>query len=183
MEHIVPRRSYPTSKRHVPSLKSSHFLFVVFTMAVGFTVIIVGTSEVAHYIVPPPNPFLAYAEIFPGNPESALAGKGFTCLDKAKSYYYAYTEIQCVVSPADGDFVMIEVAVYSGIIHEISFLMRDSSLMLGDVVRLFNVSDFKSNAHGIVFSWEGSTGTAWSCPDIKGITLFCPVQRITFMLI
>jgi len=111
VEHLVRERIYPPARSPIPRPRVSPLVFIVSIMVGGFAVAILGVRAVAQSIptTPAPNPFPAYADVYPGQPMSAVETRGFSCQYSYDLYHrpsdvHRPTEASCVFTPASGMF-------------------------------------------------------------------------------
>ena len=154
MEHIQETISIP-SQDYVASFWQFAYLRFVFILLAGLALANIGLMILAQSITPtlaPANPFLDYANLFPGRPISALEGKGFSCWNShTKDGSFAPA---CSVTPPSGAFSAINLFISNGVIRQISFILRDDTLRAGDLILLFNKPNFRVYPHNVFFFWN-----------------------------
>ena len=173
MKPITHNTSWSQWKSRTPVFKLSSYLIGVFVLVTGFTVINMGARALAQQNLPPSNPFASYADVFPGQPTTNLAERGFSCaLDYHNQYEY------CQLYPATGAFSQLSVAVSKDQISIISFTMRDSVLKAGDLIVLWGTPDVRGRSHTLHFFSNNRSITAFPVEPISQYSLFLPVQRV-----
>lgn len=170
MELSIQWRNWHPSKPIAPSLTLSLRLLMGFAIVT----IAVRTLTVMTMAIPP-NPFSGFVDISPGQSQDALKARGFLC---SPSYY---NSTSCLLWPESGVFSNVEVTVYGGNIHQISFIVRDTSLRVGDLVRLWGRPRFQGNNYLAGFVWANSGITASAQEYDPAYSLFLPIWRISFV--
>jgi hypothetical protein len=146
--------AHPLHRASSPIPRLPRFLRLVLIVVSGFTVANVGVRAMGRVTASlPSNPFAAFADIFPGNPGSAIEAYAFACLDN-NSYYGNAAEQQCYFYPADSDFSTIDVLIYQGTIIRTTFLPRESEMTVGDLAVLLETNELTdfSNLSAFVLS-------------------------------
>jgi hypothetical protein len=133
VEQIVREKIYPELESYSLRLRLSLRLLIIFVLLSGFTVINLSVRAVAQNMPTPPNPFTAYADVFPGQPESVIEAMAYSCFTDASHYDHDPIEQRCVLSPAIGTFSDVEVIISEGIIRQITFTLRDNTLQAGNL--------------------------------------------------
>jgi hypothetical protein len=110
-------------------------LFVIpLTAAVTFTILIIGARFVGASLPIPPDPFAAYADVFPGQPRSAVTAFGFSCPESYFNPDAVPLPVEtCVFWPTTGPFSQVVVSLSQDVIHHLKFVMRGNTLRLGDL--------------------------------------------------
>jgi hypothetical protein len=81
----------------------------------------------------------------PGQPASALEGRGFTCWSDSYNYYAGHpenhdpTEEFCIFTPAEGVFSSVETVISRDTIQTLTFILRDNTLQVGDLEKLLEM--------------------------------------------
>ncbi len=174
MEQIVQEKIYREVESHIPRPKFSSILLIMFTLLIGFAAIVVSTRALAQCSIPPPDPFPAYADIFPGQPESAVKERAFSC----SGYYNYYNSIVagCTITRSAGIFSKVSISISEGIIRNIIFFTRDNSLTMGDLVIFL-----KTPASNIIYHFADFyvPGLTFRVKYGGSFSLFVPVQSIS----
>src|SRR4029078_12991728 len=126
-----------------------------------------------------PNPFLAYANIFPGQPASAIQASGFSC-PSDHNYYYATAGVFCIATPADSIFSQISGTISNGIIRNISFIIRDQTLTVGDLEIVLDVPFIHKSPETAYVALSGSFVIAGTTVYWRRFSLFLPVWSVSF---
>lgn len=180
MEQIIQERVYPQSVSHIPRLRLSPRLLTVVIMLIGFGVVNMGLMVLARYTPTPTNPFPAYADVFPGQPMSSVKARAFSCSMDYDYYLYAATE--CTLTPAEGIMSSIGVIVSGGIIHQITFIMRDNTLQTGDLARFLETPIVHRLYRTAYFFLPASLVRAETIGHGEQFSLFLPVWSVTFTI-
>ena len=132
------------SKRHSFALLTPYLSLSV-RLLLGLATVGLGADALAHVTSQTlSNPFESYRDIFPGQPMSALEGRGFSCqFAQDHNYYATPLEGQCLLTPATGRFSSIEVSITAQRVQLIRFSLRENTFKLGDLLVMFNVPDFR----------------------------------------
>jgi hypothetical protein len=179
VEHLTYFTSEILGKSRTPSLFLFPYLRVVFVVVTGFAVVNLGVGLLAgHSIAPSPDPFAAYADVFPGQPRSAVVGRGFTCPTTAYGGYHQPGEETCVLWPRTGTFFQVTARVSQDVIRHITFTARDHALRLGDLVALWGRPE--SRGHDIQFVWPGRCIVALTYAFDGQFSLLPPVRNVSF---
>jgi hypothetical protein len=134
VEQIAREKTCPELEPFHPlRLSLSPLLLTLVVLLISFAVVNLGLRAVAQYAVPAPNPFLPYADVFPGQPARAVEVRGFSCFNDASHYNHDPIEQRCILSPAIGIFSGVEAIISAGIIRQITFNLRDKTLQGGDL--------------------------------------------------
>lgn len=180
MERIVPERIYPQSASYIPRLRLSPRLLTVVILLIGFGVVSLGLMVLARYTPAPTNPFPAYADVFPGQPMSAVEARAFSC--SVDHDYYLYADIACILTPTEGVFSSIQIVVSGGIIRRITFIMRDNTLLVGDLARFLGMPTVHRLYRTAYFFLPASLVRAETIGHGEQFSLFLPVWSVTFTI-
>jgi hypothetical protein len=131
VEHIIRQQTYPPSQNRHQRLKRLPLLRAVFLMWIIFTLANMGTRLLAQYTPLAPNPFPAYADIFPGHLASAVPARALPCLN---AYDQVEPETQvCVLEPEGGLFSEVRLKLVESTIEEVTFVVRGNTLAVGEL--------------------------------------------------
>ena len=179
MEH-TQNKTKLQSENQASALKSLP-LRLAFILVTGFAV----TNIVAHALGLTaralPNPFAAYADIFPGQPASAIEARGFSCPSNYNDYQPP-TGIYCTFTPADGVFFHVAVVLFKGKIHQISFIMHKNTLTVGDLELIFEtgaVHKFPRTAY-FALPRQRSFAIAKTIDSDGRFSVYLPIWNIAF---
>jgi hypothetical protein len=151
------------------------YLLVVFSLLVGFAVVSLGVWALGQSAVPLPNPFAAFADVFPGQPRSAAQMRGFLCLTSA---YGSEPNEYCSVDLARGIVSQIDVYIAEDLIDEISFRLREDTLRVGDLMLIWGTPEIRENGHSVYFYWRSMGVTAMVTEYFGRFSHFLPVRRV-----
>ncbi|MEO8606289.1 MAG: hypothetical protein ABI690_00280 [Chloroflexota bacterium] len=174
MEHTYRKSTYSESKRYVPKLRLSPFLLIVVIMLVGFGVMNMSVTALAQYSPAPVNPFPAYADIFPGQPASAVEARTFSCQN------YTPAETSCTFTPTGGAFLSIQVGISEGIIRDLIFILRDNTLQIGDLEMFLKMPTLHRIRRGVSFFLPESVVIAKISGYPQRFSQFLYVSKVTF---
>jgi hypothetical protein len=188
VDDIVRERSYPELEPlHPPRLRLSPLLLMVSVLLIGFAVVNMGMRALAQYIAPPANPFPAYADIFPGQPANAILSREFSCWGN-NFYEYSYTvaygltQESCIFifTPAEGIFSHVEAVISGDTIQTLTFILRDNTLQVGDLMRFLDVPIIHRLYHTVYFLLPTSVVRAETIDYGERFSLFLPVWNVSF---
>jgi hypothetical protein len=189
VEQIVRESIYPQTARPIPRLRLSPLVLIVVIIWVGLavvTIVAIGVRAVVQYSPTPLNPFPAYADVFPGQPASALETRGFSC-----QYFYDFyhrpaeaqapTEASCIFTPAAGAFLNVKAIISDGTIYTLTFIIRDNTLRVGDLAQLLGTPAIHRFRYTAFFQLPTSLVRVEPVGQTKQFSLFLPVASVTFM--
>lgn len=180
MEQSIERKTYPELESNSLRLRLSPLMTCVFIMLVGFTVVMLGMRSLAQYMPSPPNPFPAYAGIFPRQPASAISSWDFSCWSIDSSDYHDPTQESCIFTPAEGVFSKVEVVTARGTIQKLTFILRDNSLQVGDLELLLKIPTIHIFYHVVYFFLPESLVIVETSDHSAQFSRFLPVSTISF---
>jgi hypothetical protein len=148
MEQSIRNATYPQTRprkeQPAPTLTLYQlYLRVIALLVASFALISLGAVTMSKYIPPPPNPFVAYLDIFPGQPMSAVVQRGFSC-QSIENYYTNPPESRCILTLTNRIFSTIQVAGSNQRVREIKFTLSENRLRLGDLLVMFGLPRFRS---------------------------------------
>jgi hypothetical protein len=134
VESTLRTKPRPCSS-HMGSIIAPSFILIPITMAVAFTVLIIGARVLGASLPLPPDPFEAYADLFPGQPRSAAVASGFSCPASFFNPGAVPLPIEtCVFWPVTGPFSQIIVSVSQDEIRQLRFILRGTALKMPDLI-------------------------------------------------
>jgi hypothetical protein len=154
VEYITQDRLYPPSEREHLNLsrKLPLYLRSALILFTAFAVVSVLTWALVQNRTPPPlNPFASFADIFPGQPESAVEARGISRPLPTYNFYGVVSDKYYSFSPAEGIFSDVRVTISNGIISQTIFMLRDHSLTLGDLAEIFGTSEIHVYSYTVFF--------------------------------
>jgi len=169
----LPQTHHPLSLRMFP------VTLVAFTLAMGFTILILCARSLGQYSLPPPSPFDSFADIFPGQPDDSIKARGFYCImTPSYSVLADNSNEHCTLKLERGSISEIRILISQHLIRQIQFMLREDLLKLGDLMLFLGVPDNHQNAHSIGFVWPGSGIYASADSDTR---LFSPLIRLSMV--
>jgi hypothetical protein len=153
---IDPANFLFKEKRRMMLLRRIHsttpYLLALLLLTSGFTALNLGARALTgrSRLV---NPFAVYITVFPGQPRSAVPGRGFTCPMSAYSSSSSFAEEICVAWPKDGVFSQVTVASTHDRVQQITFILQPERLQVGDLVLLWGRPDMELSSHAIYLHW------------------------------
>jgi len=167
--------------QRTPLFRVLPILRFVFFLLTGFAIVNMAVRPLMRTAAAPPNPFLAYAKIFPGQPASAIQAKEFLCRSD-QTYYYATAGVFCIATPADGIFSQISASVSDGTIRSLTFIVGNKTLTVGDLEVVLGIQLIHKFPQATSFIGSGKNFTVKA--SVIGYTgrfsLFLPLQTISF---
>lgn len=158
-------------------------LLIPLIMVAPFTILIISARVLGASRPLPPDPFSAYADVFPGQPRSAATAFGFSC---PASYFNPDTARfpveTCVFWPATGPFSQIRVTIWDGIIRRLDFAVRENSLTLGDSLFLWGTPEVLRNGDWVHIRWPDHPIIALVWLHRGHFTYFQTLSTISFTL-
>ena len=156
-------------------------LRLAFILLTGFTVAILGAHTFALNGPRLSNPFAVYADIFPGQPASAIETRAFSC-PSDHNYYQAPSGLYCSFTPENGAFSYIGVVILGNIIQQITFIMRENRLTVGDLELIFETRAVHKFAHTVYFALprQGNFAITRTSGYEGRFSVFLPVRSIYF---
>ena len=167
-------------QRRTASSWQSAYLRVVFILFTGFALTGIGVMALAQSIqpaLPSFNPFLDYADIFPGQPLNTLEPRTFSCWNS--NNYYASFDSACSVTPLSALFTHIDISISDGIIRQITFLIGEDTLKAGNLILLFGNPNFHAYPRKVFFFWN-NLFVIVSTTDRGNPASMRPVWSVTF---
>jgi hypothetical protein len=181
VEQIARERTYSELEPlHPPRLRLSPLLLIAFGLLISFAVVNLGMRAVAQFTVPPPNPFPAYADIFPGQAMSAAEARGFSCFADDRNNDHDQLIQHCVLYPETGAFSRVEVIISGVIIHQSIFSLRDSILQVGDIALFLETPVIHLYDHMAYYFLSNSFVIARTVGYAEQFSLFLPVWSVSF---
>lgn len=179
MESIQHYRTDSRRERRNRSLKLLPFVRLVFAIMIGFGAATISAKVLGQYVAAPTNPFLEFADIFPGQPESAVYAYPFLC---RANYAYDYaSEKHCNFRPSGGIFSVIDLIVEHSVIIQATFMIRDTSVRLGDLKSWWETNPVQAYPRVVFFFLPEWAILARTSDHGKHSPPFSPVWSVTFV--
>ncbi|MBX3083727.1 MAG: hypothetical protein KF716_18990 [Anaerolineae bacterium] len=178
MGHLKPTRNAHGVERLSFALILPRYLLIgqVVTIS-GFGAAIALMMGLAHFTDHPSNPFAAYADVLPGQRKEAVEARKFNCWLRDNPYY-APTETRCILMLTDAPFSSVEVVYASGIIHQTSFMLRDSTINVGELAVMLDLSEIHPRGN-IYFTRHGYSGVAQLVRPSKHFSVLGRISQVT----
>jgi hypothetical protein len=153
----------------------------MFILLTGFTVANVATRTLALRTTTLSNPFATYADIFPGQPATAIEARAFSCPSNYNDYKPP-TGLYCSFTPIDSIFSSVVVVIDGGKIQQLNFVMRRNALTVGDLELILQTPATHRLTHTVYFAFpqQKSFALAQTSQDTAQFSVFLPVWRISF---
>ena len=182
VEQIVRENIYSESKNHTPPLKLPPLSLIVLILLSGFMVVNTGAMTLMEYIAPTPsNPFTTYADVFPGQPVSAAEAIGFSCYTIGNNIDGDLFEKHCYSHPDTGAFSSLDILISEGIIRQITFIIRDDTMRIGDLELFLEEKSIHTYFQMVYIYLPGSLVIAKTTGQVGRSYLFVPVWSVSFL--
>jgi hypothetical protein len=152
---------------------------IVFVMVTGFGVAIIGLTTLAQSTPAPPNPFLAYANVFPGQPASTVEARAFSCQQDYDHFSHP-EDVHCTLFPTSDVFSCVEAKISKNTIYQLTFTMRDNTLRVGDLAVFLKMPTRYTDYGTAYFFSPGSIVIAKTADYAKRVSPFSPIWSISF---
>jgi hypothetical protein len=146
------------------------FLQIFFTLLIGTTVVSFSAVSLEPSNAQIIDPFAEFADVFPGQPKSAAAARGFSCPAGA----YGAPDEYCFLNPTMGVFSQVGVSVSGGIIRQIDFTMRGYNLRLGTLILLWGMPQLIERN----LVWPARGVTASTLDSVQKLTPLLVMRRV-----
>jgi hypothetical protein len=163
------------------SLVQLPYLLPMFVVVAIFTAVYAGARMLAGDTAAPFNPFAPYADVFPGQPRSAVVDRGFSC-PSVRDYdtYQDTSEETCIFRPESDPFFDVQVVLSSDSIHQIMFAIHDNRLRVGNLIALWGKPEVQVKSHLVYLFWRSRKINALAPRDTGRFSLFLPVWKVYF---
>jgi len=133
----------------------------------------VGFTALMRLNTPIPNPFIPYADIFPGQSHRTVLLHGFSC---------QFSPQYCTSAPANSPFALISVTLASGVVKHLDFAMRPNTLTMGDLPVEWGKPQIQIFQESVLLNWNslGISANAWTVS--RHFSYFMALTRISFSL-
>lgn len=177
-EVTTQRTTAGASQRLLPVFRLPLYLHVTLVILAVTAVVLMGWVVLVRQPVQPENPVAPYAEIFPGQPRSALMNlscPSFLGTSPTESWVRDY----CALTPQKSAFWQVSVVIKDSIVQRTDFAVRKDNLTLGDLVFLWGRPEVRVRQKLAVFEWEklGIIGIGWT--ESRQVSYFTPVTRLS----
>jgi hypothetical protein len=181
MEKIAQAVSHPPVDSLHLSIKLPLYLRVALCLFMAFALLSVLTwALVQNRTPPPPNPFVSFADIFPGQPESAVEARGTSHRLPTYNFYGVLSDKYYSFTPAESIFSDVRVTISHGIISQTIFVLRDNPLRVGDLAELFRTSNMHVYLNAVYFVLPNNFVIAKTATHTGRFSLFLPVWSVSF---
>jgi hypothetical protein len=152
-------------------------LRLVLIIISGFTASTIGALSLGQVVSQPSNPFLEYADFFPGKSESVLQNSPFSC-DLIYSYR-STIEKRCNFNPSSGTFSSVGLTVDYNVIVSITFILRDTSVRVGELQAWWETKPVHAFLNVSFFFLPESVIIARTSSHSEDSSLFSPVWSVS----
>lgn len=134
MQQITRYRIHPPGRAPFALPKLPRKVVLVVLLWSGITTAAIGARALGQFAPRPANPFQEYADIFPGQPLSAVQSRPFVCFEENNNYYTGgENHLRCTFRPINETFSSIDLIIEHGWIIQTSFLLHDQDIHIGDI--------------------------------------------------
>jgi hypothetical protein len=178
VEQITSYRTRPPGRVLYPIPKLPPYLRLAFIILSGFSVANIGVRAMGQYTLPP-NPFFVFADIFPGQLGTATEGYEFSCV---RDYYNPTPlEERCGYNLPTGMFSSINVIITQGVIVQTTFVLRDDTFRVGDLMAILEATELRDYGGGVAFLLYWHFIIANTAAHDGQPSLFLPVWSVSFI--
>jgi hypothetical protein len=124
-----------------------------------------------------PSPLLAWADILPGQPRSAIAGHEFLCAPSPPN-----CPDTCVYLPASGPFFQISVVRGCEEIEAVWFIVRDHALTVGELARMWGRPEIQEIGRFTTIAWPERSARALIRAPSHRLNYWLPIAYIYLTL-
>ena len=177
MEQVIPRPQSPPQARSL-ALHLPRYLLAMLLLLLACTGVTLSVWGLGHSPQLPPNPFISFADVFPGQPRSAVVSRGFSCLTSAYSGYSESPNEICSLWPKDGLFSQVSVGINQDIVQNILFTLHENTLRIGDLMLLWGQQDFHMYNGAGYFFWGNTHNTTSAVNHTRRFSHFLSVRKV-----
>jgi hypothetical protein len=123
------------------------------------------------------DPFLAYADVFPGQPGSAAIARDFVCNQVTLPSSADVSEV-CIYYPLTGPFSQVNVMVWDGLIVGTNFSIRERTMTMGDLILWWGDAELSSAGEWGMLRWGEQCRIATGHFPNGRYTHFSPVSHV-----
>lgn len=173
----IPRRAPTRATIQVRALpfilKLALYGMLVFPI---LSVVMIGLMTLARLAERPSDPLSIYREVLPGQSESAVMAREFSCYAQPPT---ADHNAWCTYGPTGSPFYLVYVTLKKGIITRIDFAARKNALMVGDLPRSWGRPEIQLYGKSAILKWPevGVSANGWT--ESGQFSYFMPVVRLS----
>jgi len=146
----------------------------------GVMIIVLGTLLLTRLMPPPTNLFSDFGYLFADDAYQIALARGFRC-GVVNLYSHLQTIDYCEVQITHEMFSQISLGILGNDANEISFLVREHTLTVGDLATLWGKPEFRQYHDIVVAAWPTQQVAARaSAPQYGRISYFLPVVQVSF---
>ncbi|MBZ0289555.1 MAG: hypothetical protein K8I30_18175 [Anaerolineae bacterium] len=160
-----------------PIVNLPRLVRLVLVITTGLGVGAISAKGLARYLAPPPaNPFLEFASVFPGQPESAVYAYPFSC---SRDYTYGTLEKRCAYTLEHSPIASLYLTVTPGTITQTVFFLRDDTFQVGDLSGWLGVTTVQAYPDRVMFFLPDMVAIAKTEKHDTRPSLFLSVWRLS----
>jgi hypothetical protein len=153
MEHTLPWYASSQVSSIARAFNLNQFLSVLLLLSTMFLVMILSARTAAKPQPPVPNPMLAFADVFPGQPRAAVQARGFSCSVTEYKPDGSPLMEDCVLNQTTGAFSAIKLIISDNVVSLIRFVFCQNTFRVGDFVLLFGKPRMHRQGEWTYFTW------------------------------
>src|SRR5215207_4079016 len=155
---------------------------LVASLLLAVLFIVLGMVTLTKYMPPPTNPFSNFEDLFGANARQIASTNGFTCHRVNYNGQPRAISDYCEVYVTHALFSQVSVALLGNNANEMSFSVRENTLMFGDLAALCGKPEFWQNGDIVTATWPTQHVTAIApLPEDRRINYFLPIVYVTFI--
>ena len=178
MNSVTRAQLLPAVGRMRPAIQLSLYSRLILLLLSGMVIVCVAWIALVRQDVYPPNPFLAYSALFPGQKWNPKAAQGFICpqIDVVAGSNY------CTFSPTNGPFWLVDLVTHEGVVTSVTFGVRDGAIRVGDLAVLWGKPTIQLFQRSGLFKWPTIRASADGISGSWGFSYHFPLAHITFSI-
>jgi hypothetical protein len=160
------------------SVPLQQLLILALTLSLVLTGVSIAAMTLAQHAPAPFNPFAEFTDIFPGQPITAVAERGFTCADGQQHNYTQLEQVHCTLEMPTGHFSRIEAIVNRLYIQKVTFMLRGNTFRVGDLALL--LGEPVNHALGQMVGFYSGEKFVLAFTSFESFSAFRPIWKVTF---
>ena len=165
---------------HDSTRKLPSNLLVVFCIWIGIATVSITAVTICRSAPPPPSPFASFADVFPGQPRSAVEARRFSCVTGSYNGSEGAPNEHCTLNSATGVFSQVSVGIYKDVVQSIYFTSHDNTIRVGDLMLLWGQGNVREIGRTTYLDWRDNGVTAAVINDTEWFSLYLSVETVYF---
>lgn len=159
-------------------IDSGRLLRLLLAVMIGITAATISAKAVGQYApVQSTEPFSAFADLFPGQPESAINAYPMVCWTGHTNA--SGTEKGCSLSQETGAISNVDLGLDHGVIVQVTFTLRDGSVQVGDLSTWLQNNPMQSYPRLMYFTFHELNMVAKVGDHHPHASPYAPVYSVT----